>query len=192
MIKFNARANVSVEDFFHNYMPKQLKALIAQAGSDVMKKRDFSLQFKVGQNIYCLKIKDGVDVETVKGGIEKPTITVFLNEASWRDIATDKVEGVLDPFIDPTRIANQAHYEKVRTTKGTLNLELSEADAKADKVCTTVVFSGEAKPAVTMKLSRANWVAMRKRETTGQALFMSGKMKASGDMSFLMGLQPLI
>ena len=55
-----------------------------------------------------------------------------------------------------------------------------------------LIFNGEAAPQVTIKLTMADWVAMQKGEETGQALFMSGRMQAQGDMVFLMALQALL
>ena len=49
-----------------------------------------------------------------------------------------------------------------------------------------------AKPAVTLNLDLPDWIAMQKKETTGQALFMNGKLKFTGDMVLLMKLQTMM
>jgi putative sterol carrier protein len=192
MIHFDAPADIKVDDFFDNYVPRQFQEIMAAAGSDVLKNKEFSLQFDIDQKKYCLRTKDGSSLVVVKGGIDNPMISVSVSEASWRDAVTGKIEGVLDRFIDPTQIADSARYERVKVTKGTLRIELSEPDATVEKLRATIVFNGAPKPAVTVKLLRTDWVALQNHEVTGQALFMNGKMKVTGDMGFLMALQAFV
>jgi len=55
-----------------------------------------------------------------------------------------------------------------------------------------MVFNGEAKPSVDISLELQDWIAMQNKQTTGQNLFMNGKLKFMGDMVLLMKLQTLI
>jgi putative sterol carrier protein len=74
-------------------------------------------------------------------------------------------------------------------TKGTLNLTFKNG---ADNIPVTMIFNGEAKPAVDISLELKDWIAMQNKETTGQNLFMNGKLKFTGDMVLLMKLQTLL
>jgi putative sterol carrier protein len=55
-----------------------------------------------------------------------------------------------------------------------------------------MVFNGETKPSVDMTLDLQDWIAVQNKQTTGQNLFMNGRLKFAGDMIFLMKLQDLI
>lgn len=74
-------------------------------------------------------------------------------------------------------------------TKGTLNLNLKNGDSN---IPVTMIFNGEAKPSVDLSLELKDWIAIQNKETTGQNLFMNGKMKFTGDMVLLMKLQTLV
>jgi putative sterol carrier protein len=45
---------------------------------------------------------------------------------------------------------------------------------------------------VDISLELKDWIAMQNKETTGQNLFMNGKLKFTGDMVLLMKLQTLL
>jgi putative sterol carrier protein len=74
-------------------------------------------------------------------------------------------------------------------TKGTLKLTLKNGDSA---IPVTMIFNGEAKPAVDISVELKDWIAIQNKETTGQNLFMNGRLKFTGDMVLLMKLQTLI
>ena len=74
-------------------------------------------------------------------------------------------------------------------TKGTLKLTLKNG---TDNIPVTMIFNGEEKPAVEISVDLKDWIAIQNKETTGQNLFMNGKLKFTGDMVLLMKLQTLI
>jgi putative sterol carrier protein len=189
MAKFSVPSGVSVTDFFEKHVPAQFKEITAGANLSSLAGKEINLQFNVNDQKYCLSIKDGTNLNVVKGGVDKPLLTLALSEQILMDSVTGKVEGMIDRFTDPVEIADPTRLNNLLATKGTLNLTLKNGDSA---IPVTMIFNGEAKPSVDLSLELKDWIAMQNKETTGQNLFMNGKMKFTGDMVLLMKLQTLI
>jgi putative sterol carrier protein len=189
MAKFSVPSGVSVDDFFTKHVPSQFKEITAGANLSALTGKEINLQFNVNEQKYCLKIKDGTNLEIVKGGVDKPLLTLALSDQVLLDSVTGKIEGMIDRFTDPVEIADPTRLKNLMDTKGTLNLTLKNGD---NAIPVTMIFNGEAKPSVDLSLELKDWIAIQNKETTGQNLFMNGKMKFTGDMVLLMKLQTLI
>ena len=189
MAKFNVPGNVSVNDFFEKHVPAQFKEITAGADLSSLAGKEVNLQFNVNDQSYCLNIKDGKNLDVIKGGVAKPLLTLSLSEQIFLDAVTGKIEGMIDRFTDPVEIANPGRLNALMGTKGTLNLNLKQ---DGNNIPVTMIFNGEAKPSVDLSLELKDWIAIQNKETTGQNLFMNGKMKFTGDMVLLMKLQSLI
>jgi putative sterol carrier protein len=189
MAKFNVPSGVSVDDFFTKHVPSQFKEITAGANLSSLAGKEVNLQFNVNDQSYCLNIKDGTNLDVVKGGVAKPLLTLSLSEQIFLDAVTGKIEGMIDRFTDPVEIANPVRLKALTDTKGTLNLNLKN---DGNSIPVTMIFNGEAKPSVDISLELQDWIAIQNKQTTGQNLFMNGKMKFTGDMVFLMKLQTLI
>jgi putative sterol carrier protein len=190
MATFRVPEDVSVDAFFSEHVPSQYGDLIAGADLSSLKGKEITIQFDISGKQYCLKIKDGSNLEVIKGGIDKPMLTLSLTEQDWRDSVTGKIEGLIDQFTDPAQIADVKRLNTLSSTKGACTMEIKKSDGS--KIPFTMIFNGEDKPSVTLNLDLPDWIAMQKKETTGQALFMNGKLKFTGDMVLLMKLQTMM
>jgi predicted lipid carrier protein YhbT len=74
--------------------------------------------------------------------------------------------------------------------KGTLRVYLRKSSG--DVLPITLVYNGAAEPSASLSLELEDWIALHTKETTGQALFVSGRLSFTGDMHFLMRLQTLL
>jgi putative sterol carrier protein len=189
MAKFSVPSGVSVNDFFEKHVPAQFKEITAGANLSSLAGKEVNLQFNVNDQKYCLNIKDGSNLNVIKGGVDKPLLTLALSEQVLLDSVTGKIEGMIDRFTDPVEIADPVRLRNLMDTKGTLNLTFKNGDSN---IPVTMIFNGEAKPAVDISVELKDWIAMQNKETTGQNLFMNGKLKFTGDMVLLMKLQTLI
>ena len=189
MAKFNVPSGVSVNEFFEKHVPEQFKDITAGANLSSLVGKEVNLQFNVNDQKYCLKIKDGTNLEVVKGGVDKPQLTLALSEQVFLDAVTGKVEGMIDRFTDPVEIADPMRLKNLMEIKGTLNLTFKQ---NGNEIPVTMIFNGEAAPKVDISLDLQDWIAMQNKQTTGQNLFMNGKLKFAGDMTLLMKLQTLI
>jgi putative sterol carrier protein len=190
MTRFDVPATIQIDDFYRNVLPKQFNELAAGVDVSAMAGKEFTLQFNIADKTYCLRIVGGKELEVIEGGIPKPMLTLALGESDWRDSVTGKIEGILDRFTDTSQVADTNRYKKLLSTKGTLHVELTRVDGTIMPI--RLIFNAEEKPSTTIRLALADWVAMQRQEVNGQALFISGKMKVTGDMIFLMSLQELI
>jgi hypothetical protein len=190
MAKFNVPEDVSVSAFFKEHVPSQFSQLAAGADHSSLKGKEITLQYDLDGKRYCLRIKDGSNLDVIEGGIDKPLLNLAIAEKPWRAAMTGKLQGVIDRFSDPLEMADASRLNTLMTIKGALKVDLKQADGTVLPI--SMVFNGEDKPAVTITLDLADWISMQNRETTGQALFMSGKLKFTGDMMFLMKLQTLM
>ena len=190
MAEIRVSEDITVEDFFEKHVPRQFAEAVSGTDLSFLGDRGFTLQFRVGEKVYCVRVDAAQGMDVVSGGVEKPLLEIALSEEDWRDAVTGKIEGVLDTFTDPAQIEDAARYERLLATKGTMHLKLTKGDGSIMPV--TMAFNGEASPAVTITLDLPNWVAMQRKEVNGTTLFMSGKMQTQGDMMFLMSLQTLL
>jgi putative sterol carrier protein len=189
MAKFNVPSGVSVSEFFEKHVPEQFNEITAGANLSSLSGKEVNLQFNVNDQKYCLKIKDGTNLEVVKGGVDKAQLTLALSEQVFLDAVTGKVEGMIDRFTDPVEIADPMRLKNLMETKGTLNLTFKQ---NGNEIPVTMIFNGEAAPKVDISLDLQDWIAMQNKQTTGQNLFMNGKLKFAGDMTLLMKLQTLM
>jgi hypothetical protein len=149
MAKFSVPSGVSVDDFFTKHVPSQFKEITAGANLSALTGKEINLQFNVNAQKYCLKIKDGTNLEIVKGGVDKPLLTLALSDQVLLDSVTGKIEGMIDRFTDPVEIADPMRLKNLMDTKGTLNLTLKNGD---NAIPVTMIFNGEAKPSVDISL----------------------------------------
>ena len=189
MAKFKVPDGVSVNDFFEKHVPEQFKEITAGANLSSLAGKEVNLQFNVNDQKYCLNIKDGTNLNIIKGGVDKPLLTMSLSEKLFLDAVTGKLEGMIDRFTDPVEIADPTRLKNLMDTKGTLNLTLKQ---DGNTLPVAMIFNGEAKPSVDISLDFQDWLAIQNKQTTGQNLFMNGKLKFMGDMVLLMKLQTLL
>lgn len=189
MAKFTVPSGVSVNEFFETHVPAQFKEITAGADLSSLAGKEVNLQFNVNDQKYCLKIKDGTNLEIIKGGVDKALLTISLSEQVFLDAVTGKLEGMIDTFTDPVELANPTRLKNLVETKGSVNLTLKQ---EGNDIPVTMTFNGEDKPSVGISLDMQDWIALQNKQTTGQNLFMNGKLKFTGDMTLLMKLQTLI
>ncbi len=178
--------NVSVQDYFENYVPKLFEEQIGAMAIAGMEGTEFTVQFNVDGQIYAIRVKEGKELEIVKGGIDGPMMDVTLNEDAWRKAITGNLPGS-DMFTELGNTANRKTYDAVNGQKGTLTLELTDPDANI-----TVIFNGSATPAVTLKASAATFADINSGKTAAPMAFMQGQLKLEGDMAFAMSLNSLM
>lgn len=180
--------DIKIQDFFENQVPKIFKEGLSKVNTKSLQGTEFSLQFNItGAGSYCLKVKNGKDLNIIEGGVDKPDITIELSENDFRDSIAGIVPGTMDIFMNMDQVANRDKLEQVKKVAGTLNLELNKPDGGVFKI--KMVFSGSSQPQASLKMMLDDYVKMTKKEVDGQSLFMSGKMGFEGDMMFLIQLQ---
>lgn len=192
MVEMKVSEDISVKDFFLAEVPKFFAEGVKEATVEGMDGTEFTLQFNVqGDNggVYCLRVKDGKDLEVVEGGVDKPMLEVELSEQDWRDSVTGKLPGTMDAFMSPDQAASRSKFDAVSGISGKMINEMKKPDGSVFKI--TMRFNGADTPFVVLKSSLEDATAMMKGEVDGQALFMEGKLQFDGDLMFLMQLQPL-
>ncbi len=190
MPEFNAPDDVTVDGFFKDFVPGFFEEALKEADLSMMEGKDFTLQFDVDGEKYCVKIKDGKDLEVIEGGIPDAMLTIAVGEAFWRESVTGKAPGAMEQFTDPGQVADLNRYNTLLATKGRLDLALKKDDGSEADVA--IIFNGQEDPKVKLKLSMSDWADMQTKKADGPTLFMQGRMQFEGDMMFLMGLQSLM
>ena len=189
-----APEGISVDDFFISFIPEQfskMKDLLNAVDLSFLGGNDFNMQFDVEGKVYGIKFKNGKDIEVVNGAVDKPAFILHVSEKDWRDAVTGKFNKMADDFSgDPSSFIDAKRYSAFQSTNGTLTMNLKKDDGNILPL--KVVFNGVESPAVTVNLDMVDGLAMMNRQTDGMKLFMGGKLKFTGDMTFLMKLQNLM
>jgi putative sterol carrier protein len=190
MVDFNVPHDIAIDDFIDTHVTEHFARSTQVADTSAMLGKVFTLQYNVGDAKYCLHIKDGDKLEIVKGGVDAPMLSLYMKESDWRDYISGKVDAGLDRFIDPTQLCDRKRFNTLLDFKGTLTLKLRKDDG--EDIVAVVCFNGSDAPSATLKLKISDWNGMQKGKKNGAMLFMSGKIKAGGDMGFVMKCQGLM
>ncbi len=189
-----APEGIGVDDFFTKFVPEQFNAfkeMLNVVDLSFLADKDFNMQFDVEGKVYSVKFKNGKDIEVINGPVSTPDFSLYVSEKDWRDAVTGKFNKMADDFSgDPTSFIDAKRYQALKTTNGTLNMNLKKDDGGILPL--KVVFNGVANPSVTVNLDMVDGLAMINKATTGMNLFMNGKLKFTGDMVLLMKLQNLM
>lgn len=177
---------ISVQDYMTTVLPEQLAAqsFTAPAG---MEDATYAVQYNVAGTQYATRVT-GSQVEVVPGSVENPLIAITLDEAGWRSSITGETAAA-DAMVDPTKMTS-SRLEKLRSTKGKFNLELTKDDGMV--VNSTTVFNSTETPEVTLMMKADDYAKILRGELNSQMAFMTGKLKFKGDMNFLMKLGGLM
>ncbi len=190
MVELNLPYDLDISEFFSNYVAEHFNSSVAGKDTSALAGKEFKLQYEVGEQKYGVMITNGDKLEIVDGGFDSPTLCLHMEEPDWRNHISGRVDAGLDRFIDPTQLLDPKRYAKLMNTKGTLILKLKNDDG--EQAVARIIFQDAAKPSATLKLKLSDWVGMQKGKKSGPMLFMSGKIKAGGDMGLVMKAQSLM
>ena len=184
---------ISAKEFFASLVPKLFAEGVKGVDASGLAGTEFTLQFNlvggVGGN-YCLRIKDGKNLEVIEGGIPKPNIMLELSEGDWREAISGKVPGMMDQFMSPKQAASRSMLDNAKSVNGCFQLELSRPGQPSYQL--KMLFNGASQPFASLKMSLDDYLKMVRKEVDGPGLFMSGKMSFEGDMAFLLQLQGMM
>ncbi len=178
--------DVTVKDYFQNYVPKMFEEQSGGKSIPGMEDTEFTLQFTIDGTVMGIVVKNANELQVVDGGVDNAMMAVEISEAVWREAITGKLPGS-EMFTDLGQTASRKMYDAVRGVKGTLDLELSDPD-----VSIKIVFNGAGSPSATLRASAATWNEMQTGQLPGPMAFMQGKLKMEGDMAFVMSLNALM
>ncbi|MHB8895637.1 MAG: SCP2 sterol-binding domain-containing protein, partial [Candidatus Geothermincolia bacterium] len=142
------------------------------------------------KHTYCLIIKDAKELEVVPGPADDALVTLDMDEATWRDAVTGRLEGAIEMFTDVNKVANRVRFEKLKEIKGTLVLDLTKPDGSP--VDLSVTFNGAGEPKAIFKCSLADWASISSGKVSGINAFMGGQLKIEGNMPLAIELSALV
>src|SRR5262245_61577701 len=108
---------------------------------------------------------------------------VVMSFDDWR-IMTES--GSSDMFVD---YVQRGKVMVVKGLKGAVDLELTRSDDSLWH--STIVFGGQAEPALTLMMSNDDYQAMLSGELNSQMAFLTGKLKFEGSLPLLMQIGAL-
>ena len=190
MTQFKVPYNINLDEFFTEHVRAYFQEKTSRVNTSSMKGKEFTLQYGVGDEKYCLRITDGDKLEMVKGGVDYPNLSLHLSESDWRDYISGQVDTKLDRFIDPSQLLDPKRFKSLGEVKGTLFLKLNKGGDET--ITATISFNAAETPSATLKLKLADWQAMQSGKKNATILFITGKIKAGGDMGFVMKCQSLM
>ncbi len=190
MTETNIPHDIGWDDFMDKHVAVQFAEKTETVDTSAMMGKEFTLQYNMGDAKYCLHIKDGDKLEIIKDGIDNPMLSLHMEESDWRDYISGEVDAGLERFLDPTQLYDQKRYNALLEFKGTLILKLRKDDG--ENLVATICFNGADSPSATLKLKIPDWIDLQTGKKGGPMLVMTGKMKAGGDMGFVLKCQTLM
>ncbi len=178
-------ADVTVQSYFEELIPQQYAAAVAAAPDTANAQPPLTAVVKIsGENggTYTLR-SAGPQVEVLPGAVSDPDLLVQMSYDSWRAVASD---GATDTFVD---FVQRGKVSVVQNLKGTVNLDLTRSDGSSWE--STMVFSNQPEPTLTMRMTADDYQAMLRGDLNGQMAFMTGKLKFEGSLPLLMQIGAL-
>lgn len=190
MVPFAVPHDIDLDEFFFENMREHFDKNTSRANTTSLQGKEFVLQYGVGEAEYSLHIKDGDTLEIAKGAANSPHLSLHLEESDWRDYLSGKVDIGLHRFMDPAQLFDPQRFKSLTEIRGTLFLKLNTGNP--EPLVAKIAFNGRDKPSATVKLELADWLALQAGKKKVAMLFMTGKLKAGGDLSFVMKCQALM
>jgi putative sterol carrier protein len=173
------------EAYFAQVVPQQYAAALAAAPA-MADQPPLSAVFEIagaGGGIFSARTA-GAQIEVQPGDMaEQPDMRVIMSYDDWRTLADS---GATDSVVDYVR---RCKVSVVQGLKGTVMLELTRSDNSLWH--STIVFGGQAEPALTVMMSNDDYQAMLSGELNSQMAFLTGKLKFEGSLPLLMQIGAL-
>lgn len=187
---FDAPENVTVEEFFKEYLLNKLMEVRETADLSWLAGKEFTANYEVNGSRYGMSIKDGTDLEVVDGGIDQAMLEIKMSENFWRDMATGKIESGMDSYILPGGSdADKDRYNALQDIRGTLKINM-EVGSEVEEI--SMVLNGDSQPEAKITIALEDFVSINKGETDGPSMVMNGKLKIDGDIAFLLSVQEML
>lgn len=179
--------DITPETYFCEDLPRAFEEYAsAHPPGPEMKDTQFVVQYTVENDSFSIYITDGQHMEVKQSTAENPTIATQIDLESWRDSVTGRVFTGLSPIAMGATPARRA---KLKEAHGTAHLELTRPDGSLYKA--SIIYQGDTDTAVTVQMRTEDYSAMSRGEINGVEALLSGKLRATGDISFLQILAAL-
>jgi putative sterol carrier protein len=179
---------VTPEQFFMELLPAGF-ALQQQQG-DAPPSGNIRLQYNVtgaGGGSWQVSITDGK--MTAAPGTGEAELALTLSVDDWRDAILGRHGADMLLVVPQRRPGQSDNSQRARQLKGTLGLELSRDGREPFR--SEMCFNNAAAPRTVIKAKLADYVDIQRGKLNGQQAFMAGKLRAEGDMAFLMQVATL-
>ncbi len=193
VVAMEIRDDISVEEYFEEVVPGIFSEQLGKLKLEGMDGTELTLQFDIrGESLktYSVIVKDAKTLEVKKGPVRKPVVKIDLSENTWREAITGKIPGAVEMFADLGRLSTRSRYEQLKSTLGTLFVELSREGG--ENILLKIVFNEADSPSVKFITSLEDWKQISTGELSGVTAFMTNRLKIEGDMAFAMSLGSLV
>jgi len=179
--------SVNVKELLTEFIPKLAKEYVQMRGAqEELKGTELRLTIDISGGIYSYIIKDGVNFDVKEGEIDNPQVRISFPLESMSKMADTKN---IDMLISMQKQLTRKKFDLLSDLKGTSVFQINNPDDTTSEI--TATFNGTDKPRAVLRLSMQDANLISSGKDSPMNLFMSGKMKIEGDMTFAMKLQPL-
>ncbi len=179
---------VDVKELLTGFIPKLAKQYMALGGlAEELKGTELTLNVDVSGQVYGYHIKDGVDFDVTEGALDNPMVQLGISLETMEKLADMKN---IDMLINMQGQLSKQKNDVIKGLKGTGVFQLKNGDGAPAEI--TATFNGAETPKATISLAMEDAAAVSSGQESPIQLFMNGRLGIEGDMSFAMGLQPLL
>lgn len=183
----NFTITVNVRELMTEFIPKIVREYIQLRGTqEELTGTELTLTLDISGDVYSYIIKDGVDFEIKQGDIDHSMVHISLSLESMAHLADMQN---IDMLVGMQKQLTRKKFDLLSALQGCSVFQIKKSDERVSEIA--VIFNNTQTPKATLRLSMqdANLVSSGKESPVN--LFMSGKMKIEGDITFAMKLQPL-
>lgn len=172
--------------YFTQAIPQQYATALEAAPAGVADQSPLTAVFEItgaGGGTFSLR-SAGKQVEVQPDHqIEAPDLRVIMSFDDWHTLASSGATDIFVNYVERGKVA------VVKGLKGNVQLELTRSDGSL--WYSTLVFGGQADPALTLMMSNDDYRAMLSGDLNSQMAFLTGKLKFEGSLPLLMQIGAL-
>ncbi|MBZ0253970.1 MAG: SCP2 sterol-binding domain-containing protein [Candidatus Methylomirabilis sp.] len=188
MPRIDAPMDISPADYFANHVPQAVEATLKERPAAEMEGIEFKVAFEVeGHGAWTVRIADGARVALEAEDHPDAHLRFRFDERAFR--RSQLGEGRRLDVIEMIH-GDRRRFDKLPSTAGTLHLELTAEEPEPHRV--SIVFAGGGPSQVTLAATLDDFCDVVERKANPVMLFMSQRLRARGNLGYLLKTQQIL
>ncbi len=170
------------DTYFAQTVPQQYASAMAAVSDDVASQPLLTITYVIDGVRHGLRA-EGRELIYVAGGIDASDLTVSMSGAALQQAIAHGSNEMFIDFVQRRKVA------VVKGIRGNVALDMTQADGAAFEAA--MLFNGAVEPAVTLRMTMADFQDTMSGKLNANTAFMLGKLKFDGSLPLLMQIGAL-
>lgn len=188
MPRIDAPADIAPAAYFSDHVPQAVETVLKERPASGMEGIEFKVAFEIqGHGTWTVRIQDGARAALDAADHPDAHLRFRFDERAFR--RSQLGEGRRLDVIEMIH-GDRRRFEKLPSTAGTLHLELTAEEPEPHRV--SIVFAGGGPSEVTLSATLDDFCDVIERKANPVMLFMSQRLRARGNLAYLLKTQQIL